>query len=249
MSLMSDSRQALPVGESALAWHIVKRAPRIAHPCLQAALWQQVQRGALDFVGLIAVIGSLAGFLTIATVELRFGLGIVLGVRVLVALILGPLASFVSALLLVTGPGAATTFELGLMRYHGELRTLRLIGIDPRDFLVLPRVVGFSLSLFVLTFTFQSAAVLGGFALAAAFTQISFAQHFDALVTLLQPSRVIASVLTTLFLGAVLGVLVCHQGLAAPFSPTEMPRIARELLSRSLVVVVIVLGAANLLLS
>jgi hypothetical protein len=39
------------------------------------ALWQQAQRGAPDFLALIAAIGMLAGFLTIATAEVRFGLG------------------------------------------------------------------------------------------------------------------------------------------------------------------------------
>jgi phospholipid/cholesterol/gamma-HCH transport system permease protein len=229
--------------------HISGRAAQLARPPVQAALWYQVRRGALDFAGLTAVIGALAGFFTIATVEAGFGLGVTVGVRVLQALVLGQLAGFFGALLLVAGPGTAATFELGLMRQQGELRTLRLIGIDPRDFLVLPRVLGFALALFVLVFVFQVAAVLGGFALAALFSEISFTRHMAALSATLAPSALAVSGIRNLVLGAVLGLLVCHQGLVAPFTPARMPAIARQLLSRALVALVVIQGGAALLLS
>jgi len=139
--------------------------------------------------------------------------------------------------------------ELGLMRHQGELRTLRLIGIDPRDLLVLPRVLGFALALFVLTFVFQVAAVVGGFALAAQFTGASFTQQFTVLLSLLQPTALVVSGLRNLVLGATLGVIVCHQGLVSPFSPVRMPQIANQLLVRSLIALVIVQGGAALFFS
>lgn len=250
MPTARDTAQTQPadlMGGWSLAFHLPTRAKRLAHPTIRSALWNQVSRGALNFAGLTAVIGALAGFFTIVTVETSFGLGVTLGVRVMEALVLGQLAGFVSALVLVTGAGTAATFELGLMRHQGELRTLRLIGIDPTDLLVLPRVVGFAFALFVLTFAFQAAAVLGGFALAAIFTQISFAQHAEALIETLQPSSVVISSATSLVLGAILGVLVCHHGLNAGFSPSRAAHISRELLSRSLIAIVIVHGGAALL--
>lgn len=227
--------------------HVAGRARQLSRPPVQAALWHQVQRGALDFAGLTAVIGALSGFFTMATVDAGFGLGVTVAVRVFKSLVLGQLAGFACALLLVAGPGTAAMVELGLMRHQGELRTLRLIGIDPRDLLVLPRVLGFALALFVLTFVFQIAAVTGGFALAALFTGTSFTQQCTALLTLLQPAALVVSGLRNLVLGAALGVIVCHQGLVSPFSPARMPQIANQLLSRSLIALVIVQGGAALL--
>jgi ABC-type transporter Mla maintaining outer membrane lipid asymmetry permease subunit MlaE len=228
--------------------HVAGRARQLWRPPVQAALWHQVQRGALDFSALTAVMGALAGFFTIATVEVGFGLGATVGVRVFQALVLGQLAGSVCALLLVAGPGTAAMVELGLMRHQGELRTLRLMGIDPRDLLVLPRVVGFAFALFVLTFVFQAAAVIGGFALAALFGHVSFTQQMTALSTTLGPAALVISGARNLVLGAVIGLLVCHQGLVAPFSPARMPQIASQLLSRSLVALVLVQGGAALLL-
>ena len=232
-----------------LLLHIAGRVRQLTRPPVRAALWHQVQRGALDFAALTAVMGARAGFFTVATGEEGFGLGVTVGVRVFQALVLGQLAGSVCALLLVAGPGTAAMVELGLMRHQGELRTLRLIGSDPRDLLVLPRVAGFALALFVLTFVFQAAAVLGGFALAALFGQVSFTQQVAALSATLGPAALVISGITNLVLGAVIGLLVCHQGLVSPFSPARMPQLASQLLTRSLVALVLVQGGAALFLS
>ncbi|MES1166953.1 MAG: ABC transporter permease [Pseudomonadota bacterium] len=231
-----------------LLLHIAGRVRQLARPPVRAALWNQVQQGALDFAWLTGVMGALAGFFTIATVEVGFGLGVTVGVRVFQALVLGQLAGSVCALLLVAGPGMAALVELGLMRHQGELRTLRLMGIDPRDLLVLPRVVGFAFALFVLTFLFQAAAVAGGFALAALFGQISFTQQLTALCATPGPAALLVSGARNLVLGGVIGLLVCHQGLVAPFAAARMPQIAGQLLSRSLIALVLVQGGAALLL-
>ncbi len=229
--------------------HVAGRVRQLWRPPVQAALWYQVRRGALDFAALTAVMGALGGFFTIATVEVGFGLGVSLGVRVFEALVLGQLAGSVCALLLVAGPGTAAMVELGLMRHQGELRTLRLIGIDPRDLLVLPRVAGFAFAQFVLTFIFQAAAVLGGFALAAIFVHVSYVQHIEALLAALGPQILFVSAIRNLVLGAVLGLIVCHQGLVVPFTPARMPQIASQLLTRSLVALVVVQGGATLFFS
>ncbi|HEY5078241.1 MAG TPA: ABC transporter permease, partial [Opitutaceae bacterium] len=189
-----------------------------------------------------------AAFLTLETIGFGLGLGVALGVRVVQTLVVTQLAGFVCALLVVAGPGVAATFELGLMRHQGEIRTLRLMGIDPRDYLVVPCVVGFALALFVLAFVFQVAAVLGGFALTALVSHASLSQLFGALAASLGPAALAVSGVKNLILGAVIGVVVCNQALVEPFSPTQMPRIARLMISRALVALVIVYGGAALLL-
>jgi len=229
-----------------LAFQAAARFRQLARPPVRAALWQQVRRGALDFAGLAGVMGALAGFFTLATVELGLGLGVSVGVRVLHVLVLGRLAGFVCALLLVADPGTAATFELGLMRHRGELRTLRLMGIDPRDYLVLPQVLGFGLALFVLTGIFQAATV-GGAALTALVTTLGFRQQLEALGAALGPAAVAISAPKTLVVGLVIGLLACQHGLAASFAPAQMPRIARRLPGRSLLALVAVHGLAALL--
>lgn len=228
---------------------IIGRLGELRRPPVKLAVWQQVQRGALDLGWLTVVIGSLAGAFTVATIEAGFGLGATLAVRVLIALVLGQLAGFVAALLLVAGPATASTFELGLMRQHGELRTLHLIGVDPRAYLMLPRVLGFAASLLVLDFVFQLAAAVGGFALAALVTPISFSQQMETLAAALTPGILAVTGLRSVLLGAAIGVLVCEHGFSPTFSPARMPQVARQLLSRSLVAVVVVHGGFALLAS
>ena len=241
----------LPEMTAGLGWlkGLVRQLGLLGLAPVSAVLWRQVRRGALEYFWLAAALGALAGFFTLITVETGFGLGITVGVRVLQALVLGQLAGFAGALLLVAGPGLAGVFELAHMRQQGELRVLRLIGIDPRDLLLLPRVLGFACSLLVLAFAFQLAAVLGGFALTALFSPVSFTQQMLALAGSLPPWALVVSALRSLVLGAVIGLLVCHQGLVAPFSPTRLPQIARQFLSRALVAFVVVHGVFALLTS
>lgn len=227
---------------------VVARLGQLSRSPVRVALWQEVQRGALSLAGFVAIMGALTGFFAIATVEAGFGFGVTVGVRVLHVLVLGQLAGFVCALLLVTGPGTAAAWELGLMQRQGELRTLRLIGIAPIDFVVVPRVLGFGVALFVLTFVFQAAAAFGGIALAAVVTQLTFSQQLDALAASLDPAMLAISALKNFVLGSVIGVLVCRHGLAVSFAPTETPRVARQLLAHSLVALVSVHGGAWLLL-
>lgn len=255
MSLAQDSaRRALAgfpdvTGGFELLLLVARRLGQLARPPVREALWQQVHRGALSLAGFAALIGALAGFFAIATVEVGLGLGVTVGIRVLQVLVLGQLAGFVCALLLVTGPGTAAAWELGLMRRQGELRTLQLIGIAPFDFLVLPRVLGFGFALFVLTFVFQVAATLGGAALTAVATQLTFAQQVETVAATITAGPIAASAVENLVLGTVIGLLVCHQGLAGSFAPAETPRVARRLLGNSLIALVVVHGATVLLLS
>jgi ABC-type transporter Mla maintaining outer membrane lipid asymmetry permease subunit MlaE len=233
-------------GTLELFLQLPRRLRQFARPPVRAALWHQVERSVLDYGSLTAVIGALAGVFTVATVR-GVGLGLETTVRVFDVLILGQLAGAVSALLLVAGPGTAAMAELGLMRHQGELRTLRALGIDSRDLLVLPRVVGFGLALFVLTFIFQLAAVIGGFALAALFTGASFTQQISVLATSLGPLAFLASGIRSLVLGGVIGLLACRHGLFSEFTPARMPEIGQQLLARSLVAIVVVQGGAAVL--
>jgi ABC-type transporter Mla maintaining outer membrane lipid asymmetry permease subunit MlaE len=91
--------------------------------------------------------------------------------------------------------------------------------------------------------------VLGGFALAAIFVHVSYVQQIGALLATLGPQTLLISAIRNLVLGAVLGLIVCHQGLVVPFSPARMPQIANQLLARSLVALVVVQGGAALFFS
>ena len=214
---------------------------------MRAAVWAQVTRGAIQPAAFSAGVGLLAGSATIGTAEMAFGLGRTIGVQMLQILVLGQMAGFVAALLLVAGAGTAAVFEVGRMQLQGELRTLRLMGVDPVDFLVLPRIIGFGLSLFLLTLAFQVGAALGGAAVVAAVSQLTFSQLMAALIAGLAPRFVLWSAAQSLVLGGLIGALVCREGLARKFSVDDLPRIARQLLARSLVIVVVVQGAAAVL--
>ncbi|MBF0143900.1 MAG: ABC transporter permease [Magnetococcales bacterium] len=101
---------------------------------------------------------SLLGYYTLS----RFGSSGLLGPAVAFSVIreLGPVLSG----LMVTGlAGSALTAELGIMRIREQLDALEIMGIQPVQYLVVPRIQAALISLPVLTMIFDVIGILGGY--------------------------------------------------------------------------------------
>jgi len=101
---------------------------------------------------------ALQGYFTLR----KFGSEGLLGSAVALSLIreLGP----VLTALMVTGrAGSALTAEIGILRIGEQIDSLETMGIDPIRFLVAPRVLGFLLSVPLLTAIFDVVGIHGGY--------------------------------------------------------------------------------------
>jgi phospholipid/cholesterol/gamma-HCH transport system permease protein len=107
------------------------------------------------FTGMVL---ALQGFYTLR----KFGSEGLLGPAVALSLIreLGPV---LSALMVTGRAGSALTAEIGIMRIGEQIDSLETMGIDPIRFLVAPRVLGFLLSLPLLTAIFDVVGIYGGY--------------------------------------------------------------------------------------
>jgi len=107
------------------------------------------------FTGMVL---ALQGYYTLR----KFGSEGLLGSAVALSLIreLGPV---LSALMVTGRAGSALTAEIGIMRIGEQIDSLETMGIDPMRFLVAPRVLGFLLSVPLLTAIFDVVGILGGY--------------------------------------------------------------------------------------
>jgi len=92
----------------------------------------------------------------------KFGSEGVLGSLVALSLIRG-LGPVLSALLVTGRAGSALTAEIGIMRIGEQIDALETMGIDPIRFLVAPRLLGFLLSVPLLTAIFDVVGIYGGY--------------------------------------------------------------------------------------
>jgi phospholipid/cholesterol/gamma-HCH transport system permease protein len=107
------------------------------------------------FTGMVL---ALQGFYTLR----KFGSEALLGPAVALSLIreLGPV---LSALMVTGRAGSALTAEIGIMRIGEQIDSLETMGIDPIRFLVAPRMLGFLLSVPLLTAIFDVVGIYGGY--------------------------------------------------------------------------------------
>jgi len=107
------------------------------------------------FTGMVL---ALQGFYTLR----KFGSEGLLGPAVALSLIreLGP----VLTALMVTGrAGSAVAAEIGIMRIGEQIDSLETMGVDPIRFLVAPRLLGFLVSVPLLTAIFDVIGIYGGY--------------------------------------------------------------------------------------
>lgn len=184
----------------------------------------QIRFTAVHAIGLIVFLSGVLAFLVIsqAVRELK-GLGVtdLIGTLMVVAIVreLGPL---ITALVVAGRSGTAIAAELATSKALGEVRALEAMGIDPRQYLVLPRFVAGVVSVFVLLVLFDVVAVGAGYA-AAAFSGMTGVRYVEIVLDSLGPRDVALTVAKALTFGTLVGLLPSYFGLAVRGAPTEIP--------------------------
>ena len=185
---------------------------------------KQVRFTALNAVGLVVLLSGILSFLVIsqAVRELgRYGATDLIGTLMVVAIVreLGPL---ITALTVAGRSGTAIAAELATNQVLGEVRALEAIGIDPRQYLVVPRLVGVLASVFTLLVLFDVVAIATGFA-AASLNQMSGQRYAQIVLASLGARDVWLTVAKATVLGLIVGVVPSWVGLSVGRTSTEIP--------------------------
>ena len=128
----------------------------------------------------------------------------------------------ITALTVAGRSGTAIATELATNRVLGEARALEAMGIDPQQYLVLPRFLGSLVSVFVLMVAFDVVAIAAGFA-AAAFQGMSAERYGDIVLRALEARDVWLTLGKAAGFGIIVGIVPAYYGLAVRGAPTEIP--------------------------
>jgi phospholipid/cholesterol/gamma-HCH transport system permease protein len=118
----------------------------------------------------------------------------------------------IPALLLVSKVGAATTAEVGTMKITEQIDALRLLQIDPIEYLVYPRFVA---SLVVITcLTLISIAVTLACAIAIAVLRYNFStpEYLNALIHFVAGKDLVCALVKGACFGMVVPIISCFYG-------------------------------------
>ncbi len=132
--------------------------------------------------------------------------------------------------------GTAIAAELATNRVMGEVDALEGMGIDPVQYLVLPRVGGGIVSVFELLILFDLVAIFAGFVAASA-NGMSSDRYFDIVLTSLTFWDTLVTIVKGLVFGTIIGVVPSFHGLRVPRSATQVPVAASRAVVTSIVAI------------
>ena len=158
---------------------------------------------------------------------------------ILITVITRELGPILTAFIIAARSGTAISTELGNMVVSHEIEAYIATGIDPIDYLVVPRVLGVTFSLIVLNLYFNIFGLLGSYFVTAFIRPIGFREYFSNLLYALTLVDVGSSILKSAVFGLIISVVATYYGFKVELASTEVPVMAIRSVGRSFVLLII----------
>lgn len=200
---------------------------------------QQIYFTAVQAFWLVFLVGFAMGIMAVLPL-LAFGVGSVeLQAKILNLVMFHQLIPFLVALIVVGRSGTAITAEIGHMQSTAVVDSLLAMGIEPHRFVVLPRMVGVTVSVMLLTLWGNCGAVLGAGAFNALQGAASFDNFIRACAGQVSPVAVLITALMTASYGIVVTLVNAYFGLKSR-TPIDVQRHLSPAFVNSFIAVVII---------
>lgn len=125
------------------------------------------------------------------------------------------LAPVLTALIVAGRVGAGITAELGSMTVTEQVDALKAFAVNPVKYLVVPRFVALIFMLPVLTIFSDLIGIFGGFLICVYKLYINPLLYFSMVIQSLTLKDIATGLIKTIFFGAAIALVGCHQGLKA----------------------------------
>jgi phospholipid/cholesterol/gamma-HCH transport system permease protein len=167
---------------------------------------------ALPIVGLMAIMISIViGYQSVA--QLRpFG-GEDFTVNLVAVSVLREMGVLITAIMVAGRSGSAFTAEIGVMKMREEVDALEVMGIDPMQVLVVPRLIGLIIALPLLAFFSDIMGLLGGAMISLSLLDISPLQYLERVQKAVDGWDLFVGLFKAPIFAFAVGVIGCMHGL------------------------------------
>ncbi|WP_348838787.1 MlaE family lipid ABC transporter permease subunit [Xanthobacter sp. KR7-65] len=142
----------------------------------------------------------------------RFGADIYV-VDMVGVLVLRELGVLIVSIMIAGRSGSAYTAELGSMRMREEIDALRVMGFDPVEVLVVPRILALIIALPLLTFIGSMAAIFGAGLVSWGYGGIAPDVFLQRLKEAIDLDQFNVGMLKAPFMAATIGMVACMEGM------------------------------------
>jgi phospholipid/cholesterol/gamma-HCH transport system permease protein len=180
---------------------------------------------ALSIVSLVALSIGAVIIVEGGTILPRFGQTNLL-YSILIVVITRELGPILTAFIIIARSGTAIATELGNMVVSHEIEAYLSVGINPISYLVVPRVLGVTISMMALTVYFNIFGLVGSFLVSQLVNPVPFGEYFRELLATITPTDILSTLLKSFVFGVITSVVATFQGFKVSLSVTEIPRAA-----------------------
>jgi phospholipid/cholesterol/gamma-HCH transport system permease protein len=171
----------------------------------------------------------------------RFGAS-TFAVNLIGILVLRELGVLLTSIMIAGRSGSAFTAELGSMTMREEVDALRVMGLDPIEILVLPRVIALVVGLPLLTFISDLSALFGGGVVSWLYAGISTDVYLERLKDAITLQTFFAGLIKAPFMALVIALVACGDGLSVRGSAESLGRQVTSAVVKSIFMVIVVDG-------
>ncbi|MBV6657122.1 MAG: ABC transporter permease [Devosiaceae bacterium] len=157
-------------------------------------------------------------------------------------LVLREIGVLISAIMVAGRTGSAFTAEIGAMRMREEVDAMRVMGLDPVDVLVVPRVLGLVIALPLLTVVANAAALSGGILTVWLYSGIEPVVFIERMHDAILLETVMVGLIKAPFMALAIGCIACYEGFRVGGSTESLGQRVTAAVVKSIFAVIVMDG-------
>lgn len=203
--------------------------------------FEQIVLRAIPIVALISlVVGAIITQQTI--LQLRAFGAVILVVDLAAILMFREIGVLLAAIMVAGRSGSAITAEIGSMRMREEFDALQVMGVDPYQALLLPRVAALVVGLPLLAFVGAMSGLVGAAIVSRVYGEIPFDIFIGRLQDAMSIKSVVIGMVKAPFMAFLVGLIACIEGLKVEGSAESLGRRTTSSVVKSIFVVIVADG-------
>ncbi|TBW38813.1 ABC transporter permease [Siculibacillus lacustris] len=157
-------------------------------------------------------------------------------------LTLREIAVLLTAVMVAGRSGSSFTAELGSMKMREEVDALQVIGLDPVEVLVVPRLIALMVALPILTFLADLASIFGAAVVCQVYGGIPTETFLQRLAAAVELRTFLVGIAKAPFMAMIIGLVACSEGLQVAGSAESLGARTTVSVVKSIFMVIVVDG-------
>jgi phospholipid/cholesterol/gamma-HCH transport system permease protein len=149
------------------------------------------------------------------------------------------LGVLLTAIIVAGRSGSAFTAQIGTMQVNLEVDAMRTMGLNPVEWLVLPRIMALIISMPLLAFWGDMTGLLGGAVACTFYLDFTFVQFFERLRDTVGPWHFYTGMIKAPVFGAVIATIGCFEGLQVHGSAESVGQLTTRSVVESIFCVIV----------